>query len=651
MSFIFEGVLIKKELPKGAKDRLVADTYKKFDKRTGRHDLYRRVSYYDPQKRFNVPVGSKKIGEIDPETGKVTEIIRRQSPVRKTIAEAILEIADKAEKQLDDQRQQAKVIYSLPVALDVLILAALGNCNGSKQMAEYWKNNQTALQERWGIDFPKTAPSVAVALDVLILAALGNCNGSKQMAEYWKNNQTALQERWGIDFPKTAPSVATLHRILQLIDPEQLQNLYQEFVFALLPNPSQRNKDKDIVAIDGQAIRASRTEVNRQHQMLSFYSTETGIAFCQIRIDTKSNEKPAALELGQAIRASRTEVNRQHQMLSFYSTETGIAFCQIRIDTKSNEKPAALELAKRLDLAGTIVTGDAMHCERKLLETLMKTSRADYCMALKMNQGKTTEEVKALFEKHQAETLTGTQKDSGHGRKEIRTTYVLPGNLLSQNTLKRWYGLEFGCIVKQVSQRTVLQTKATKDASINNNENTEATTTQTRYYLTSLSPHCPDIVRNVQRAVRNHWGIENSLHHVLDVDFGQDAMQAKNVLTSLSPHCPDIVRNVQRAVRNHWGIENSLHHVLDVDFGQDAMQAKNVNYVTNMTQLNKMALAVIELVKRRKIKSGEMTARTAISTILRSLHNNPRLAGEYLDIFVRESALAAASRTEEPLIK
>ena len=192
----------------------------------------------------------KKIGEIDPETGKVTEIIRRQSPVRKTIAEAILEIADKAEKQLDDQRQQAKVIYSLPVALDVLILAALGNCNGSKQMAEYWKNNQTALQERWGIDFPKTAPSVA-----------------------------------------------TLHRILQLIDPEQLQNLYQEFVFALLPNSSQRNIDKDIVAIDGQAIRASRTELNRQHQMLSFYSTETGIAFCQIRIDTKSNEKPAALEL------------------------------------------------------------------------------------------------------------------------------------------------------------------------------------------------------------------------------------------------------------------------------------------------------------------------------------------------------------------
>ena len=85
-------------------------------------------------------------------------------------------------------------------------------------------------------------------------------------------------------------------------------------------------------------------------------------------------------------------------MLSFYSTETGIAFCQMLIDTKSNEKPAALKLAQRLDLAGTIVTGDAMHCERKLLETLMGTSRADYCMALKMNQGKTAIEVQDLFE-------------------------------------------------------------------------------------------------------------------------------------------------------------------------------------------------------------------------------------------------------------
>ena len=348
---------------------------------------------------------------------------------------------------------------------------------------------------------------------------------------------------------------------MQLVDPEQFQTLYQELVFPLLPLPNQRGADKDVVAIDGQVVRASRTELDRQHQMLSFYSTETGIAFCQVRIDTKSNEKPAALKL-----------------------------------------------VHRLDLSGTIVTGDAMHCERKLLETLMCTARADYCMALKMNQSETATEVQDLFKMHEAEVLVGTQKDRGHGRVEVRTTYVLPGHLLSAPIKKRWFGIEYGSIVKQVSQRTISLTKtqmAMNNACDEEEKKVEAeTTTQTRYYLTSLSPLCPAIVRNVQRAVRNHWGIENGLHHVLDVDFGQDTMQAKNA-----------------------------------------------NYVTNMTQLNKMALAIIELVRRRKIKAGEMTERTSVSSIIRSLQNSPRLAGEYLDIFVHESALAAATSPKEPQVK
>ena len=161
MAFVFEGILVRKNLPASVRKKPVVDTYRKKDKRTGRVDLYRRVSYYDPAKRFNVPVGSKKLGEIDPETGKVHEVLRKQSPVRKIVASAILEISDKAEKQLDDQRQQTKVIYGLPVALDVAILAAMGGGNGSKQIAEYWKNNRALLQERWGFVFPKSNPAIA----------------------------------------------------------------------------------------------------------------------------------------------------------------------------------------------------------------------------------------------------------------------------------------------------------------------------------------------------------------------------------------------------------------------------------------------------------------------------------------------------------
>lgn len=154
MTFVFEGVLVRKNLPASVREKLVLDTYKKKDKRTGRVDLYRRVSYYDPAKRFNVPVGSKKIGEIDPETGEVHEILRKQSPVRKIVASAILEISDRAEKQLDDQRQQTKVIYGLPVTLDVSILAAMGDATAASRLPNIGKITVPCSRNVGGLTFP-----------------------------------------------------------------------------------------------------------------------------------------------------------------------------------------------------------------------------------------------------------------------------------------------------------------------------------------------------------------------------------------------------------------------------------------------------------------------------------------------------------------
>ena len=497
--FIHDGVPIKKNLPEDVRQRLVTDTINRRDKKTGRINVYRRVSYYDPQKRYNIVVGSKKLGERDPNTNLVTDILRRQSPQRKAVIDAVQELTSRIDGQVSDSRQLTKIIYELPVVLDVLILAALGAHTGAK------------------------AASV-----------------------YWETNQVSLKQRWGREWPTTCPSPATIHRLLQIIDPEELQKLYQEFVFPLLPIPNQKDVDKSTVHVDGQAVRASRT----------------------------------------------TE-GRQHQMLSFYSTEAGIAFCQVRIEDKSNEKPAALKLAQRLDLVGTIVTGDALHCDRKLLETLMCESRADYCMALKMNQSKTAEAVIELFEQH-SEAVSDTDKNKGHGRKEVRTTYILPGSLLPEDIQKKWFGLHYGCVVKQVSERTVIGT----------NGKVDETSAQTRYFLTSLSP------------------------------------ESSNVL-----------HNVQRAIRDHWSIENKLHHVLDVDFGQDATQAKNNNFIFNVTQLNKFALAIIETIRRRGIKEGKMKSSTSIKEIIQTLQNNPKLAGQYLDVFIRESNACAASRPEEPLTK
>ena len=67
--FVHDGVLIKKDLSAAIRERLVTDTYDRVDRKTGRINVYRRVSYYDPKKKFNVSAGTMKIGERDPETG------------------------------------------------------------------------------------------------------------------------------------------------------------------------------------------------------------------------------------------------------------------------------------------------------------------------------------------------------------------------------------------------------------------------------------------------------------------------------------------------------------------------------------------------------------------------------------------------------
>ena len=71
-------------------------------------------------------------------------------------------------------------------------------------------------------------------------------------------------------------------------------------------------------------------------------------------------------------------------------------------------------------------------------------------------------------------------------------------------------------------------------------------------------------------------------------------------ITSLSWDNKNIVEQCSRAVRRHWGIENDLHYVLDVDFYQDRTQCKNANYLQNRVLLNKLALAAIRRCQRRE---------------------------------------------------
>jgi predicted transposase YbfD/YdcC len=141
-----------------------------------------------------------------------------------------------------------------------------------------------------------------------------------------------------------------------------------------------------------------------------------------------------------------------------------------------------------------------MGCQTAIAKKI-RSKKADYLLALKANQGNLLEDVADYF--GSAECLRNcsvvTRTDKGHGRIETRTCYATSDiNWLNQKS--NWEGLK--SIAMVVSKRVIRKKE----------------TIEKRFFITSLAPDPLKILC----ATRSHWGIENSLHWVLDVIFGED---------------------------------------------------------------------------------------------------------------------------------
>lgn len=191
-------------------------------------------------------------------------------------------------------------------------------------------------------------------------------------------------------------------------------------------------------------------------------------------------------------------------MVSAWANEAGITLGQLKVDDKSNEITAIPELLDMLALEDNVVTIDAMGTQRAIARKIVDKG-ADYVLALKGNQGTLHEDVALLFEDAQENNFDTAvfdyhrSVDKDHGRIEVREYWVTEDIdwLASKN---KWKGLRSVCMVK--SQRTI----------------GEETETDTRFFISTLEP----VAQTIGSAVRRHWGIENSLHWVLDVAFRED---------------------------------------------------------------------------------------------------------------------------------
>ena len=193
-------------------------------------------------------------------------------------------------------------------------------------------------------------------------------------------------------------------------------------------------------------------------------------------------------------------------MVSAWAVENRLVLAQLATEEKSNEVTAIPVLLRQLALAGCIVTIDAMGTQTKIAEQIID-QQGDYALALKDNQGNLYDEVKATFALAEKDAWADLQEESerrvekGHGRLEIREYWTItdPAILDYLDPDKRWKGLRGIGMVR--AQRRI-------DQQISQ---------ETRYFLLSFSS-----VKTLAYAVRSHWGIENSLHWVLDVAFHED---------------------------------------------------------------------------------------------------------------------------------
>jgi predicted transposase YbfD/YdcC len=309
---------------------------------------------------------------------------------------------------------------------------------------------------------PTTLHTLETILTITILATICGAQNWVEI-EHWGKAKAAWLAEF-LDLTHGIPSHDTFGRVFAVLDPTSLQQAFVSWMQALA------DLRQDIVALDGKTIRRS--------------------------LDRADGKGPI-------------------HVVNAWASANEVVLAQFKVDAKTNEITALPELLRMLNLAGAVVTIDAMGCQVEIARQIQEQG-ADYVLSVKENQPSLYHDCADLFAwllgPHPLDQPVAlghdAQVDGGHGRIETRrvwSTEALEGLVSGE----RWPGLTSLVMVESLRQLG------------------EEESVERRYYLSSLPGITDDDARRLNRVIRTHWEIENRVHWVLDVAMGEDVNRTR----------------------------------------------------------------------------------------------------------------------------
>lgn len=237
---------------------------------------------------------------------------------------------------------------------------------------------------------------------------------------------------------------------------------------------------------------------------------------------------------GKSVRGARTAEDRCPHLLAAITHTDGIVLGQVNVDVKTNEIPMLPTLLDTIDLTRTIVTADAMHCQKTHAGYLVDQRGAHYLLTVKGNQPALHSQLAGL---PWADVPTGHfAGGKAHGRIEQRTLKVL--------TVTAGIAFPHAAQALQITRRT-------------RKPSNSQWSTETVYAVTDLTAAQAQ-PQQLADWIRGHWHIENKLHWVRDVTFDEDRSQIR---TGHGPQVMASLRNLAISALRLAGHTNIAHAV------------------------------------------------------------------------------------------